>query len=79
MAFTSGGPDAGANSGHLIRLNVNGVVKTRYLYDLPGNDYKENKGDLWKIQIENTFGFHCVKPLQIRSISIVAGSSDRWV
>ena len=78
MAFTSGRGGAGSDNHHSIRLNVNGQVRTRYLYDLPGDDYEKNKGDLWKIHIENTFGFYCVKPDQIKSISLVAGSDDAW-
>lgn len=55
MAFTSGFQHAGSDIGHSVQLQANGEVRNIRLYNLPGNDMLENKGDLWKIKFFPTF------------------------
>ena len=78
MAFTSGDSRGDTDDRQYVRLNVNGDVRTRRLYNTPGGDYVNNRGTQWKIHIENTFGYHCVQLQQIKSISIIAGGDDGW-
>ena len=81
MAFTSGRSGAGSDTNHHVRLNVNGRVYGRNLDDLPGDDYQKNRGDLWKMHINRfvpPFILKCVKPEQIRGVSLAVGSDDSW-
>ena len=56
---------------------MKGVTKHIKLYDRPGDDYRKNKGDLWKIRF-GSFGFRCVKIKEIECVYIVEGSNDGW-
>ena len=53
MAFTSGLPDAESDHAKFIGIKVNGK-SSFVLLELPnllGDDYKNNKGDFWKVYI----------------------------
>ena len=80
MAFTSNEPDAGADSPHSVEVVINGEVQNMRLYDLPGDDFLQNKGDLWKINFSN-FGFSdtCITIEEIDRVSIVGLSGDDWI
>ena len=79
MAHTSNKPRAGANAHHKIRLQAKHLSSTRTLPDLPGNDYLENKGDLWKLHLKDFFGFTtCITITDIQEISILQGNNDEW-
>ena len=72
MAFTLGVRDAGSNLDHMIKLQVKGFTSIHFLPDLPKDAYQEQKGDLWKLSIENFFGFTtCVTIHDILNVSIV--------
>ena len=66
---------------HKIELQAKEVTKTQTLPDLPGDDYSSSKRDLWKLSIENYFGFtgcitkHCQ---DIQGIALLAGNNDGW-
>jgi len=77
MAFTSGLKYAGADRSHNIEINVKGTARHLPLYNLPGDDYKRNKGDLW-IYDFSQFGFGCVKIQDIDYVEITEGSNDGW-
>jgi len=81
MAFTSGKRSAGSNRDHriLLRTKYRAMQATKFLPDLPDNDYERNKGDLWKLPI--TFFFDnpgCIELDKIDSIQLVGGSGDGW-
>ena len=79
MAYTSGISDAGSDYLHRIRLQVKGSTSTETLPDLPADDYSPNRGNLWKLDLENFFGFtDCIRKNDIDSISILEGSNDGW-
>ena len=70
---------AGADSSHKINLQVRGSTSTKSLPNLPGDDYSPNQGDLWKLDLENFFGFtDCIRIKDINSISILQGNNDGW-
>lgn len=74
MAFTSGLPSAGSDSPYQIQLHYNsGTVRTISLYDRPGDDYLENKGDLWQFSLSG-----CITLSAISQVSIVADGTDGW-
>ena len=78
MAFTSGLDDAGSDNGHSVQLRANGLTSTVNLYDLPGDDYESNKGDLWKMRISDFHFANCITIEDITGIAIVARSDDGW-
>jgi len=79
MAHTSSRLGGGADHRHRIELRAKGISKVKVLPDLPGNDYFSSKGDLWKLSIDDYFGFSgCVTKKDIQSISLLAGSNDGW-
>ena len=79
MAFTSSVRDAGSNLDHMIKLQAKGFNSIHFLPDLPKDAYQEQKGDLWKLSMEDFFGFTtCITIRDIQNISIVAGSIDGW-
>ena len=55
MAHTSNIKYARTHAHHKIRLQAKYLSSTRILPDLPGNDYLENKGDLWKLHLKDFF------------------------
>ena len=79
MAYTSNLQNAGSDNSHRISLQVRGSTSTKYLPDLPGDDYSPNRGDLWKLDLDNFFGFTgCIRINDINSISILQGNNDGW-
>ena len=79
MAFTSGVSDAGSNLDHIIKLQAKGFNSAHFLPDLPKGNFEQQKGDLWKLSMEDFFGFTtCITIYDIQNISIVAGSIDGW-
>ena len=79
MAFTSSVQNAGTNAGHGIQLQVNGQVRNLRLYDRPGDDALENKGDLWRFEISNfRFADSCIRIGEIQSVTITERSNDGW-
>ena len=72
MAFTSGVDDAGSDSSHIIEVQTIGQVRNLVLYDRPGDDMQNIKGDLWKINFSD-FGFTdgCITISEISGVSIV--------
>ena len=81
MAFTSGLKSAGSDNGHDVELHVKGLVRHLALYNRPGDDYKQNKGDLWKIDLDDfnfPTRFTCIKITDIEDVYIVEGSNDGW-
>ena len=60
MAFTSGVNLAGSDAGHAVEIVADGHVRNLELYDRPGNDYYQHKGDLWKYDLASFF-FHFVE------------------
>lgn len=78
MAFTSGLQYAGSNSDHAIQIQVRGGhVRSMPLYDRPGDDMQENKGDLWEFNFRLFgFPFSCIRMSDIQSVSIIEGGND---
>ena len=59
------------------------VVRHIELPDLPGDDFKKNRGDLWKIRLI-WFDFPqsietCITRSDIQDVQIVEGSNDAWL
>lgn len=81
MAYTSDLRYAGSDNSHAIELTFMAdgqtEVQTVPLYNLPGDDYFKNKGDLWVFDI-SAFSESCVTVGNIESVSIVADSNDGW-
>ncbi|XP_065895374.1 uncharacterized protein [Dysidea avara] len=80
MAFTSALPDAASNHAKFIGIKANGKSdKNSFalleLPNLPGDDYKGNKGDFWKVYIPYS---ECVTAEDIGEISIANSGSDGW-
>jgi hypothetical protein len=79
MAFTSGVDNAGSDTSHIIEVQTIGQVRSLVLYDRPGDDMQENKGDLWKINFSD---FHftdgCITIDEISGVSIVENGNDGW-
>jgi hypothetical protein len=79
MAFTSGVDNAGSDTSHIIEVQTIGQVRNLVLYDRPGNDMQENKGDLWKIDFSDFhFTDNCIKIGDISGVSIVENGNDGW-
>lgn len=78
MGFTSGVGGAGSNGDHAIEIRASGVTKSILLPNLPGDDYLEHKGDLWKVTF-SALGFEgCIKKGNIEDIAIEESSDDGW-
>ena len=72
MAYTSNLIEAGSDSRHRIRLQVNGSASTRFLRNLPGDDHSPNRGDIWKFNLTDFFGFTgCITVNDIDNITIL--------
>lgn len=79
MAYTTNQSKDGIVLSHKIELTAKGVTKSKLLPNLPGKDYATLKGDLWKLGIEDYFGFTgCITKSDIQSISILAGNNEGW-
>ena len=62
MAFTSGISNAGSDTSHTVEVQASGHVRNLRLYDRPGNDMLEHKGDLWKINFSDFhFTDQCIR------------------
>ena len=79
MAFTSGHVHGGSDTSHAVEMRVNGVTRKRVLYDRPGDDMFNHKGDLWKINFSH-FGFtdRCIRLSEIDALYIVENNDDGW-
>lgn len=79
MAHTSGIASAGADAGHDVEMRVSGQTRSVRLPNLPGDDYLEHKGDLWKLNLRDHFGFGgCVRKGDIEYIALEEHSNDGW-
>ena len=80
IAFTSDLSSAGSDDSPYVEIVLNnGEVGHIRLYDREGDDYAENKGDLWRIPIRQ-FNFRegCVSTSGIRQVAIQEGGNDGW-
>ena len=79
LAFTSGAGAAGSDSHHSVEILANGQVRNVHMYDRPGNDMLENKGDLWKINFGSFyFSDSCINIGDIQTVSIIESGNDGW-
>ena len=80
MAFTSNDPNAGSDSAHSVEVEINREIQILQLYNIPGDTYLQNKGDLWKIDFSD-FGFSetCITIEEIDRVSIIGTSTDGWI
>ena len=79
MAYTSDIPSAGADAPHKIRFQAKEWSSIKTLPDLPQDDFLAHKGDLWKLNLRNFFGFTtCVTMNDIQQIAILQGNNDGW-
>ena len=80
MAFTSGRTNAGTDAGHSVELRTRrGQSRNLRLYDRPGDDALENKGDLWEFSISSfRFTDSCITTGDICGVSIIQSSNDGW-
>ena len=79
LAFTSGRKGAGSDKAHEVEVRAAGQTKVIKLPNLPGDDYKKNKGDLWKLTFRGDLKFtRCVTLRNLDHIAIEAGSNDGW-
>ena len=79
LAFTSGLTHAGSDDGHEAELRAAGQTRHVALPDRPGDDYLENKGDLWKLSLTNHFQFtECIHLSDVEGIAITEHSNDGW-
>lgn len=81
MAHTSGAAGAGTDAReHEVEMTAYGQTRTLILPDLPENDAQADKGDLWKISLNEDFMFtRCVTKTDIQSIAIEENGSDGWI
>ena len=79
LAFTSGRKNAGSDKAHEIEVRTAGQTRVIKLPNLPGDDYKKDKGDLWKLTFRGDLKFyHCVTLKNIEHVAIESGSNDGW-
>ncbi len=81
MAHTASHNNAGTNEEHEIEMVANGQTRLYMLEDpqAPADGYERFKGDLWKINLKNDFGFTgCVNKGDIVSIAIEEHGNDGW-
>ena len=78
MAFTSDRMYAESNDPPAVQLQARGSSRSVTLYDLPADQYKPSKGDLWKINFSDFQFEGCVRVEDITSIAIVATGTDGW-
>ena len=81
MAFTDNVLGAGSDDQHSVEVEISQGEQQRLgLPDRPGDDYLEDKGDLWTIDISDfSFSDTCVTIEEIRRVSIVARDNDNWI
>ena len=81
MAFTSGITNAQSpdDDPHGVEILAAGHVRHLKFYNLPGDDYSRNKGDLWEYNIASLeFPFSCLTICKIKRVYIIEGSDDAW-
>ena len=79
LAFTSGKVHAGSHDSHEVEVRAAGQTRVLQLPDLLGDDYLENKGDLWKLTFDDDLRFtQCVTLQNLDHIAIEAGGNDGW-
>ena len=79
FAFTSGKANAESYEPHRVEVKTTEQTKYIQLPNTPGENYKENKGDLWKLEFDRDLGFtECVNLKGIQQVAIKAGSKDGW-
>jgi hypothetical protein len=80
IGFTTGRKHAGSNDDHHIELHTtDGKSYTAELYNRAGDDYLQNKGDLWTFTPQS-FGIKsCLRKGQIDGVLFVAGGDDGWM
>ena len=80
IAFTSNLGHAGSDDSPYIYIVLrSGEAQHLMLYDRPGNDMLENKGDLWRIPIRQFhFREHCISKNSISQVLIKQGGNDGW-
>ena len=79
MAFTSGVADAQSDKGHSVQIRAAGQTRSALLPNLPGDDYYQHKGDLWKMSFSSHFHFNgCIHVQDIEDIAIEEHSNDGW-
>jgi len=81
MAFTSGLRSAGSDRDHriFVRTKYKSMLSSRFLPDLPDDDYERNKGDLWKLPISFFFDDPgCIELHEIEAVHLVGGTGDGW-
>ena len=82
MAFTSGNSGSqtgGTGSNHAIEVVVNGNVRHLRLYDKPGEDQQQHKGDLWKFNFTSfDFPEACIKFGDVQKVYIIENDNDGW-
>ena len=79
MAYTSGINNGQSNTDHQIKLAAKGISSNQTLPDLPNGNFEQKKADLWKLDIEDFFGFStCITKYDIESICIKADSDNEW-
>ena len=79
MAFTSGIDYAQSDSIHAVEILGAGHVRNLRLYNLPGDEHSQNKGDLWKYNITSfQFPFSCLNISMIQRVYIIESSDDGW-
>ena len=79
LAFTSGRKNAGSDKAHEVEVRAAGQTRVIKLPNLPGDRYKKNKGDLWKLTFRGDLKFyHCVTQKNIEHVAIESGNNDGW-
>ena len=80
MAFTGGSTNALTNDPPSVELTVGGEVSSVTLPTLSGNEFQQNKGDMWYLDL-NDFGFTdtCIRQWDVDGIAIVEGGTDGWL
>ena len=79
MAFTSGIEHAQSDGIHAVEILAAGHVRHSRLYNLPGAEYYQHKGDLWKYNITSFhFPFSCLTISKIQKVYIIESSNDGW-
>ena len=78
MAFTTGVDRAQCDDGHAVEILAAGHVRNLRLYNLPGDEYYQHKGDLWNITLLVSTFHSNVSTLVKSSVSIIEHNDDGW-
>ena len=81
MAFTSDQPNAATLDTKIIQMEVNTEIREKPLPFSRGFTYTRSKGDLWKLNMIEFFGFatSCITEDEVKRIEIINEGSDGWV